>query len=508
MRYFKLFLLLFLVNFSVLGQNSERTLFPFNFYDSWGFINVKGEIVVSPIYEEAFNFHDGLAKVRLDGYFGFIDTSGELVIPNQFDSASDFHYGIAIAYKGNHSFYINKKGKELFGGYLMLYDFKEDGYATIFTRGGEFLLVNKKGEIIKKGINFVNEDFFDKKTYVYLDEYGNVKEKYESNFKGIEYDQIQEFGDYLVYSYRDRYEKSYQTKYGVANFKKGFVTDTWFDGINPKTLTDNLIQLKNNGKICYINQQGKIATIDTKTLELNRFLASGKTSTDAILQKFNISHIREASYEVGSIGNIPVSRSHGGWLPSKNVFKKITSMYNFKPNTLDIVVDTERNEIFEEVYEGYKFYITNNTKDSIFFEAYQSKLDLVVQAKYCKDDCDGSNCDGDLESDWEGDWEGHWEAIEYLQKDLESDIKAGTIHLIDNHALHQLYLIPKTYWELSIPKYHGIIKTKLRLKLIYKTQRTGKETIMYSNEFEGNVNPAQYWYYKLYDHTMKPDLGD
>jgi hypothetical protein len=45
---------------------------------------------------------------------------------------------------------------------------------------------------------------------------------------------------------------------------------------------------------------------------------------------------------------------------------------------------------------------------------------------------------------------------------------------------------------LIIPKYHGVIKTKLRAKLLYKNQ--GKEKIIYSNEFDGNINPAQFWH--------------
>lgn len=478
MRHVTLLLLSVLVNFSVLGQNSKRVLFPFNFYDSWGFVDSQGKIIIEPKFEEAFNFHDGLAKVRLNGYFGFIDPTGKLVIPNKFESAEHFHNGVAIAKNGGFSFYINKKGETLFGGYLVLHDFQKDGYATVLTRTGEFLIVNKKGDIIKEGENFIYDLLSDKKTYVYLDKYGDVKEQYESKFEDIDYNQIQEFGDYLVYSEGD--------KYGIANFKKGFVTNTWYDGINTETLTDDLIQLKNNDNLCYINQQGKTVFIDKQVLELNRFLSSGKTSTEAILRQFNISYMREADYEVGSIGNMPVLRSHGGWQPSKNVFKKITSVYNFKPNTLDIIVDDERNEIFEEVYEGYKFYITNNTKDSIFFEAYKSKIDVMLEAK---------NSYGD------------WEEIEDQIKDWEPEIPKDKLYLKDKRGFHQLYLLSKTYWELTIPKYYGALKTKLRLKLTYKDSPDGEAKTIYSNEFNGGVNPAQFWLLKSLDYdSMKPNL--
>src|SRR5690349_20833119 len=40
-------------------------------------------------YEQAFDFSEGLAVVRIDGRFGYIDSRGEIAITPRFDRAGD-----------------------------------------------------------------------------------------------------------------------------------------------------------------------------------------------------------------------------------------------------------------------------------------------------------------------------------------------------------------------------------------------------------------------------------
>jgi len=44
------------------------------------------------------------------------------------------------------------------------------------------------------------------------------------------------------------------------------------------------------------------------------------------------------------------------------------------------------------------------------------------------------------------------------------------------------------YWTLSAPRFTGTVKTKLRLRL---DQNRGRGPFLYSNEFDGTVNPEQ-----------------
>lgn len=83
--------------------------------DKWGFINSKGEIVVYPQFEFAWDFSEGLAGVQIGKKYGFIDKSGTLAIPATFDFVAPFQYGLAMVKVGNSWNYINKQGQLLFG---------------------------------------------------------------------------------------------------------------------------------------------------------------------------------------------------------------------------------------------------------------------------------------------------------------------------------------------------------------------------------------------------------
>jgi hypothetical protein len=94
----------------------------------WGFIDKTGKLVISPDYKSTIGgnsnigsdsqdeaFHDGRAKVELDGKNGFIDKTGALVIPAEFTYAYPFSEGLTAVTKsatGNEGWgYINTAGK-------------------------------------------------------------------------------------------------------------------------------------------------------------------------------------------------------------------------------------------------------------------------------------------------------------------------------------------------------------------------------------------------------------
>lgn len=81
----------------------------------YGYINLKGEVVIEPQFDMAGEFSEGMADVQnwKNSKWGYINTKGEVVIDYQFDSTKDFKDGKAEVEKGGKIFFIDKTGKEI-----------------------------------------------------------------------------------------------------------------------------------------------------------------------------------------------------------------------------------------------------------------------------------------------------------------------------------------------------------------------------------------------------------
>jgi|GEM_PF-5651114 len=75
-----------------------RRTFTRDYYRSpygWGWLDENGEVVIPPQYDEAGDFHEGLAAVSRKGLWGYIDRSGREAIPLEYLTASHFAGGYA-----------------------------------------------------------------------------------------------------------------------------------------------------------------------------------------------------------------------------------------------------------------------------------------------------------------------------------------------------------------------------------------------------------------------------
>lgn len=95
------------------------------FNGAWGYINEKGEIVIETSYKGESNFSNGLAYfVDYNDKFGYIDEKGNVAIQAQFESIG-----------------------EPFLGFVLGYDFSDDGYAVVKTED-KFGIINKNGKFV------------------------------------------------------------------------------------------------------------------------------------------------------------------------------------------------------------------------------------------------------------------------------------------------------------------------------------------------------------------------
>ena len=145
-------------------------LLPIEVKSKWGFVDRTGKIVIEPRFEDADNFSDGLAAVKVRGEekiwcprdengsregftmkLGYIDKTGELVIPAQFESASPFSEGLAEIHQCDKSFFIDKTGKTVLSGNFRYASSFAAGLARVsIMRNGKLLesYIDKSGKII------------------------------------------------------------------------------------------------------------------------------------------------------------------------------------------------------------------------------------------------------------------------------------------------------------------------------------------------------------------------
>ena len=80
----------------------------------YGFINTAGEIVIPLSFTNARNFSEGLAPAsNAKGFWGFIDIKGNWVIKPVYDFADSFENAEARVMKGQKMVYIDKENKVL-----------------------------------------------------------------------------------------------------------------------------------------------------------------------------------------------------------------------------------------------------------------------------------------------------------------------------------------------------------------------------------------------------------
>jgi hypothetical protein len=183
----KLILFAFLVLVSA-EYFSQDTLVMYRKGSLWGFINLKGEVVIEAKFTSCKGFNSGLAKigvdkfVRVNGdifyvrdfvkknllkvrefsdgllgvkvskYWGYINTDGDLVIPAKYKYITDFIDGYAAARTKEGFFIIDTKGIESRVG---LDRKKKISYIKKFSEGlapvesaDHWGFVNQKGEIV------------------------------------------------------------------------------------------------------------------------------------------------------------------------------------------------------------------------------------------------------------------------------------------------------------------------------------------------------------------------
>jgi hypothetical protein len=82
------------VAFAVSGSGAP-SLFPISVHGKFGYVDATGRIAIEPRFNDANNFSEHLAAVKIGNQWGFIAESGEFTIPAAFDYVCDFFHSVA-----------------------------------------------------------------------------------------------------------------------------------------------------------------------------------------------------------------------------------------------------------------------------------------------------------------------------------------------------------------------------------------------------------------------------
>ena len=473
---------------------ADKQLYPIIENGLWGFIDQLGKKVISPKFHGVSVFAEGKAAARNDDGYGFIDPSGKFIIDPIFDYAYPFENGRAKVYTGAKPYFIDTTGVIIFEhSYIDITSFGVEGCAIATSQSGRKGIINQQGQLlidtlfkdiiptsrdlaIVTGMRHPFPEPLDRENWEFeiglINLNGDVIVPY-----GI-FENINQFSNGYSLA-RKIYDegKGFDGEKGVMNEKGQFtnqaiprfsaqtsgVENTLQTSDVENTLSDNSM---NNTRLSlnevgnkwqYTDEQGKIVWTEKDESHLPRWL--------------NIDYMIRGHFYAGSAPLYEQRPVNEGWGRSSNVLRKISKKSNFPQSRLSMMVDTKHKAIFKRRYHGIKMYLTNTLTDTIFFNAQDSRLNMIVQAM---------------------DQEGLWKDIEYLP------------HSWCGMSYHRIYLLPGFYWEFIVPAYRGIFKTKLRIVLEYRDALKTKK-ILYSNEFSGSINPAQFWRKRTYEPT---DLMD
>lgn len=79
----------------------------------WGYIDREGKMVIEPRFHDAWNFHEGLAAVKIDWARGYIDTEGKYAVEPKYQYAGPFRDGKAKVMLDDIWEYIDHEGKKV-----------------------------------------------------------------------------------------------------------------------------------------------------------------------------------------------------------------------------------------------------------------------------------------------------------------------------------------------------------------------------------------------------------
>jgi hypothetical protein len=321
----------------------------------YGYINQKKEVVIPAKFDQAQNFMNGLAAVRINDLWGFINTKGEMVIAPKYKTVFDFYSTITKVSIAEVKFmdpnpnyiYINQKGEEVPENSVPGNPVFFDGLKLVRNKEDKFGFENNKGVMVIPAIYVIARDFNGYGwTAVSKGEYGlgvmgciNTKGEmivpFEFDF--IDYN----FGKYISAKTKNGENRIYSTD---GKFIKVDGVDEIY-GFNK----EGIAAFKRNGKTGFLDTSGKIlvpATFDDSGSSISEGLV--KVTLNGQLQVLDILNNKV-------LCTIPNAKGYGGF---KNGIAQIeiNKKYGFIDKNGKTIIPAEYLDLGNEFNDGLAFF--------------------------------------------------------------------------------------------------------------------------------------------------------
>lgn len=482
---------------------SNKSLFPAMEYGRYGFINVQGDFVIPPSFDEVHRFSEGLAAIRVDSLWGYIDSTGQTIIAPQFYEADDFSSGLASVDLINLSYdqaFIDQKGNIVF---------KPDEYTSSFSEGfaqtevnNHVAYYNVNGEIQIQTSFPYGDSFSEGIVNVWTGDSSQYLDKQGRTIISLNGMGHGSFSEGLAHA-RINGRNAYINKNGDTVIDSLDMVGVLFDfsnGMAQVTIAGP------NHKSGFINREGKVV-IPVKYHLINHFsedLASFKEGEKWGFLDKNGGVAIPATYDAvvyeGFLGGLCWVKKDNKWGYIDKYGEFVWTqdddyMYNsidttkWRLDTLEInhylfserTVRTNRahpfpsdsvsslqlhvnpREItpFANKYLGHKIYLINGSSDSLQIPAQDGRLKMLQQAQT-------------LDGEWE-----------YVENFIDSWC---------GNSYHDIILPSNQYFVFSSPMFKGDFETKIRYELELNDDKK-----IYSNEYVGIISKNQFLTVKLGD---------
>lgn len=174
----------------------------------WGYVNRKGDWVVCPIYDQCFDFKDGVGITMKEDLYGLVDSAGREIVPPSYLDIEDYREGLAAVQDSGCLLwgFIDREGNVVVEPQYERVGFYSCGMAYVKDAKGMYGFIDKVGSVT---VPIMYDD-----VQMFHEGYAWVKEPSDFGKYGL----IGLDGEYVI---PPSYTEAYNVRGGVAVARLG-----------------------------------------------------------------------------------------------------------------------------------------------------------------------------------------------------------------------------------------------------------------------------------------------